>query len=264
MASTTSSPRCAMVLAHPGHELRLHHWVETHRPVVFLLTDGSGREGKSRLETTAKILRSTQSEQGSIFGRLTDRRLYQLALERDSATFCGLAEELADALVREGIETVVGDASEGMVMAHELWREVRLTAVEIAEQRLGHKIVHFEYPLDSHPLRATTPLQSYRACPLQEDAFVRKLDAAFRYSEVAMFVRAAITQFGEEAFRTEYLFTVEDAKLSKVPPNKCVFEKHGEQLVAEGVYPEVVRYGEHLLPIFESLQDLCSQQQQVA
>ena len=40
----------ALVIAHPGHELRIHHWLERARPVTFVLTDGSGHTDHSRIE----------------------------------------------------------------------------------------------------------------------------------------------------------------------------------------------------------------------
>ncbi|HUE39393.1 MAG TPA: hypothetical protein VMR29_07805 [Candidatus Binatia bacterium] len=39
----------ARVVAHPGHELRVHHWMERVRPVVCVLTNGSGASGCSRI-----------------------------------------------------------------------------------------------------------------------------------------------------------------------------------------------------------------------
>jgi len=46
----------ALIIAHPGHELRVHHWLEKTRPLVFVLTDGSGRTAQSRLHSTTRIL----------------------------------------------------------------------------------------------------------------------------------------------------------------------------------------------------------------
>jgi hypothetical protein len=32
--------KAALVVAHPGHELRVFHWLRLARPCVFVLTDG--------------------------------------------------------------------------------------------------------------------------------------------------------------------------------------------------------------------------------
>jgi hypothetical protein len=49
-------PAAALVVAHPGHELRVHHWLELTRPFVIVLTDGSGHSGQSRLASTTRVL----------------------------------------------------------------------------------------------------------------------------------------------------------------------------------------------------------------
>ena len=56
MTSVVSDRRAALVIAHPGHELCVYGWLETVRPRVFILTDGSGRSGQSRLKSTEEIL----------------------------------------------------------------------------------------------------------------------------------------------------------------------------------------------------------------
>src|SRR4051794_38761712 len=105
--------RAALVVGHPGHELRVFHWLELHRPLVFVLTDGSGGRGEARIESTTALLRSVGARAGSIYGRASDRRVYEAVLGGETGFFTGLAEELAEALAKEGIELVVGDAVEG-------------------------------------------------------------------------------------------------------------------------------------------------------
>ncbi|MSQ47696.1 MAG: hypothetical protein EXR78_04785 [Deltaproteobacteria bacterium] len=46
----------ALVIAHPGHELRLHGWLQHARPWVSVLTDGSGHADHSRLDSTTTLL----------------------------------------------------------------------------------------------------------------------------------------------------------------------------------------------------------------
>ena len=48
--------KTALIIGHPGHELRVFHWLEITRPAVFVITDGSGRSGRSRLPSTTRIL----------------------------------------------------------------------------------------------------------------------------------------------------------------------------------------------------------------
>src|SRR5256885_1892784 len=48
--------RAAVVVAHPGHELRVHGFLCAFRPLLLVLTDGSGRGGASRLPSTSALL----------------------------------------------------------------------------------------------------------------------------------------------------------------------------------------------------------------
>src|SRR5260370_411620 len=70
----------ALVIAHPGHELRVHHWLERARPVTFVLTDGSGHTDRSRLAATTAILERAGATRGAIYGAMSDRELYQAIL----------------------------------------------------------------------------------------------------------------------------------------------------------------------------------------
>src|SRR5687768_4588026 len=65
--------KTALVMAHPGHELRVYQWLRLTRPLCFVLTDGSGGSGKSRLHSTTRLLEQNGARRGSIYGRLTDR-----------------------------------------------------------------------------------------------------------------------------------------------------------------------------------------------
>src|SRR5947207_7599346 len=100
--------KCALLVAHPGHEIRVHGWLEKTKPVVYVLTDGSGRSGKSRLASTTRVLVRAGARPSNIFGRLPDRALYQAVLRRDLQLFRQLAADLADELVRERFDFVLG------------------------------------------------------------------------------------------------------------------------------------------------------------
>src|SRR5262245_66068555 len=95
-----SQRRAALIIAHPGHELRVHGWLERARPLVFVLTDGSGHTGRSRLASTSELLRGTGARPGGIYGRFADREVYAAILTRDVRRLTALADEPADELVR--------------------------------------------------------------------------------------------------------------------------------------------------------------------
>jgi hypothetical protein len=75
-----SPRRAALVVAHPGHELRVYGWTARERPLVCVLTDGSGYAAGSRLGGTTALLTALGAAPGPIYGRFTDRELYDLLL----------------------------------------------------------------------------------------------------------------------------------------------------------------------------------------
>src|SRR6266508_1640464 len=111
--------RAALVVAHPSHELRLHGWLQLARPNVFVLTDGSGRAGESRLARTTAVLEGTAASRGSIYGRFTDREIYTAFVNHDFNLFIGLADELAKEFARQEIEYVVADSAERYNSTHD-------------------------------------------------------------------------------------------------------------------------------------------------
>src|SRR5436190_4519164 len=122
MSTIDSFGKCALLVAHPGHEIHVHGWLEKTRPVVYVLTDGSGRSGHARLASTTQLLARSGARPGAIYGRLTDRALYNAVLRRDIALFRNLAAELADEMVRERCDVGLGDAAEGEILAPDVWR----------------------------------------------------------------------------------------------------------------------------------------------
>src|ERR1041384_4747104 len=148
---TTRKPY--LFVAHPGHELCVHGWLEQTQPRVFLLTDGSGRSGRSRVESTTNVLAQTGCQRGPIYGRLTDRQLYEAILDQNVELFRNLTEEFAAALVDEEVTFVSGDAAEGFNPGHDLCRLIINAAVEIAQSRAERKITNTDFLLvDSHEI----------------------------------------------------------------------------------------------------------------
>jgi hypothetical protein len=80
MLADLTSDRSMLVVGHPGHELRVYGWLTSARPIVQVLTDGSGSEGHSRIDSTTTVLDGAAARPGSVYGRMTDREIYRLIL----------------------------------------------------------------------------------------------------------------------------------------------------------------------------------------
>lgn len=175
--------RAALIIAHPGHELRVHGWLQRARPRVFVMTDGSGRAGQSRLLSTTRVLAEVGAEPGSIYGRLIDRELYAALLNRHFDLFIKLVDELVDFFRREQIEYVVGDAAEGYNSAHDVCRLLTNAAVKMMGLRYQRHVSNFDFLVvgspDEHPATGADGAIRIR---LDDDVFSRKIATAYDYS----------------------------------------------------------------------------------
>ena len=244
----------ALVIAHPGHELRVHGWLEWARPTVFVLTDGSGHGSHGRLASSARLIQRSGGRTGSVCGRFTDRELYDTILEGRVSVLTGLVTELADAFVAGRFEYVVADAAEGYNPGHDLCRYVVDAAVETARAGLPETFKSFEMDLAAAPDPAAGGTSARAVCmDLDDAALERKLGAAREYVEMSAEVDAALGRWGADAFRHECLretpFDGDDEEPAAIP----YYERHGERRRADGTYDQVIRYREHIRPLRDAL-----------
>ena len=245
--------QAALVIAHPGHELRLHGWVQRARPWVGVLTNGSGHSDRSRLSTTTALLDNVGAHPTEVYGRFTDHAFYNLLLAGDVAPFCRLAEELAGMLVFRQIQYVVGDATEGYNPVHDVCRLLIDTAVRLVETQGGPRIVAFDFPLLGRPDVCPEERRSGTiVLHLDDEAFARKRAAAAAYGALAGEIGPIIAQLGEEVFRVECLRPVEPWESQK-EGERPEYERIGEERVAAGYYQHVIRYRHHIAPLADAL-----------
>jgi hypothetical protein len=250
--------RAALVIAHPGHELKVHGRREAARPRVFVLTDGSGRSSQSRLSSTTAVLNQAGANRGTIYGRLTDSAAYAAILNHEFTLFIDLAQELAGAFVAERIDLVAGDAFEGYNPMHDVCRLVINAAVRSARQARGDKlagIANMEFSLVSQPDACPAPAPADEIWfQLDEPALERKIAAARGYTELAGEVFDALGRASVHAFGVERLRPAEpDAGLRCGVEEPPFYEQYGEKQVAAGYYARVLRYDEHIAPLAEAL-----------
>jgi hypothetical protein len=224
------------------------------RPAVFVLTDGSGNHGKSRLASTTRILEELQATPGGVYGCMTDKQVYLGILENDVELFATIVEDIASALVENNTEVVAGDSIEGYNPTHDLCRVIIDCAVRLAACKTGRPVRNFTFPLTNQRLFEVNPaIEDVLRFPLDQHTFDRKLAAARRYSELNGDVEGALQDTGIESFQTEWLVPAKAITLTapfKEPP---FYEQYGEKQVSLGYYDRVLRYREHFLPLAESL-----------
>ena len=252
---TIPDTRAALVIAHPGHELLVHGWLELVRPFVFVLTDGSGRTNQSRLESTTEIVNQTGAKLGCIYGRLSDRAAYSAILDREFDVFIRLAKELAEAFIAQRIDYVAGDAAEGYSPTHDVCRLIINAAVKIAYRRTTQGVANFEFPLVRPPdadLAALHPDDIWLR--LDEGAFKRKLASANGYAALTSEVSAALSRESLDAYRVEWLHRVDGSCDTRGwDGERPSYEYYGEKQVAAGYYQRVLRYHDHIEPLAAAL-----------
>lgn len=233
-----------LLVAHPGHELLLHGWISRTRPVVHVLTDGSGYASAPRLGTTAELLRDLGARPGSIFGRLSDREAYAMILERNVALLLSLAEELAAELGRQQPAMIVHDAVEGYNPVHDLCRLIAGAAVAMA----GVETKQYEYAVVDHPHVTDAAI----VVDLDVAEYAAKMARASAQAGTLNDIDGMLSRHGADAYRREAFRRVLDwtASDDDAPPR---YERYGDERVAAGRYERVIRQREHMLPLRDAL-----------
>ena len=245
----------ALLLGHPGHELRVYGWSRIERPSVFILTDGSGTTGISRLDRTTQLISGIGAKRGSVYGRFTDLEIYEAMMDGHKARFTQTVDDLARAWVEDGIEVAASDASEGYNPTHDLCCEMAQAAAELVRRDTGRRIELYSFWLTEWEIPKKDDLPKGTLCVrLSDEVRDEKIRAAKSYTELAEEVDRALTLMGPEYFRQEYLLPA-CADSSRDRTHKPCYERFGEQRVAEGKYATVLRYERHILPIFEALRE---------
>ena len=271
--------RAALIVAHPGHELRVHGWLERARPSVCVVTDGAGRTQHSRLDSTTTILKAAGCSAGPVYGVMTDQELYTAILDLNHEPFIRLIDEIASMLVNERIEYVAGDAEEGYNPAHDICRMLINAAVGLVGRKEKREIQNFDFTLVGPPDQlAVTQSGSAIRIELDEVALDRKLAAAQNYPELQAEVSASLAGAGSvglqhhpdlarqngwepagtmaHKFSVEYLRPIdrEIGSALHADVETPFYELYGERQVMAGHYDRVLRYRDHMKPLADAIQ----------
>lgn len=253
----TTLPRGPAVLcvAHPGHELRVHGWLSRARPLVFVLTDGSGRSGVSRLEYTRSVLEGAGALPANVFGRFSDREAYEALLSGQATPFLAVVDELAAAIRQQGAQYVAGDAVEGYNAVHDVCRLIINAAVRRVHSR-GLAVSNYDFPLTGNPAHCPPELRKDALeIRLTAEELERKLTSARGCDDLAPDLEEALRAVGPQAFAIEMLRPAPSGGSDDgMPPGAVPFyEIHGERRVGSGKYDRVLRRHQHVLPIAAAL-----------
>jgi hypothetical protein len=244
--------RAILVIAHPGHELRVHGWLEATAPSVWILTDGSGHTGRSRIDSTTRVLEPTGAVPGLVYGFMTDADLYDTVLNFNYRPFMNLVDQLAAAILHAQVDCIAGDAEEGYNPGHDTCRLIINAAVKLVKRKSREPIRNYDFTLVGPPDQCPEELRDYSLwLNLDDEAFARKLSAARNYPELQAEVETALN--GASQFRVECLRPVNSLATSSFEDEPPYYELYGEKQVKSGYYRQVLRYREHMLPLARAL-----------
>jgi len=235
--------RPLLILAHPGHELLLHQWLVERRPVVCVLTDGSGGAGQSRIHLTRRTLDACGARPGSIFGDAPDEVFYDAVLAGDVDYFLRLVGRIEADVIKHGADLVVSDAVEHFNPIHDLCSVVASLAALAASRRCCRPVSRCVFPIEMRPEgagRALTARQLERKCEA-----IRRYDALSSEAERFLIEKDAL-------LAREHL-DPSPAELLPAPPGQPFYEAFGRKRVRQGRYVALIRYEAHVKPLVAAL-----------
>lgn len=244
-----SDKKIALIIGHPGHELRLYKFVELYKPRVYVITDGSGNTGHSRMYNTINIIEQLGAEVSTIAGYFSDKEIYRIILEQDFTSASRLLNDMMKDLLSFSPDIIVGDALEGFSPTHDLCRYIISKLTTELTQKHHVKIDGYDFLLDGMMTKEDS--NSAIGIELSDQDFLRKYKAAEAYQELAYEMKVAIDKFGEAAFKTEYIRPVLNNASNPVWSDIPFYEKYGMEKIKAGVYKEAITYQHHMKPFLE-------------
>lgn len=251
-----SNGKVAVILGHPAHVLRIYRFIEIYKPIIYIITDGSGSKGESKLDHVTRIIEDCGASTSRLTCRFTDAEMYRVIRDAVTETLHGLVEELSEDLGKNDVAVVAGDAIEGFNPIHDLCRYLINAAVKIHSSRKNRTVGNFDLLLDGPPDQGSNGDGSIRIKLSAED-FARKMQAINAYPGIEPDIQKAMRLYGENAFQNESLRPVRTPdQLSGWDTDVPFYESYGAKMVESGVYSEVITFEKHLLPLAKYLSSL--------
>ncbi len=247
--------KIALILGHPGHELRVYRFLEKYKPRVYILTDGSGNDLESRLNRSLRVIEQAGASIGPVAGKFTDKEMYRIIRESDLTPLYNTIDEIMADMISHDIDAVAGDSIEGFNPTHDLCRYMINCIVGNYEKKLEKTIPNFEFYLDGPPHICPAGLEKESLwLRLSDDEFERKYEACKNYPELIKDTEMLIAKHGKAMFQVECLWPVKNRDVYttwKTP--EPFYEVYGKKKIETGSYQEVITYKSHLLPLATQL-----------
>jgi hypothetical protein len=239
----------AMIVAHPGHELLLHHWMEIDRPIVFALTDGSGGHGEDRCAVSLRTIQSAGASVGPVFGLAPDKRWYAAILAGEYGLFDQASRLIAAACRNAGVRRIVTDPIEFYNPMHDLCNALAVGIVRSLRGGGATDVELFDYAIEYPDLRSGPAAMEFS---LTDEALRRKLGAIASYMPIAAEADRHAEAFRNHACERFYALDTMGQwplKLAEEP----FYEQFGRRRISDGVYRQLITYHAHVRPMAVAL-----------
>ncbi len=232
-------PEHILILAHPGHELRIHHWLELAKPRVYLLTDGSGGRQAARSSYSRDVVEAAGATPGAVFGDVPDAVWYKALLAGDSRFFVDMLTNIDRDLPGAKDIQIVSDAVDGYNPMHDL-----ACAFGSALNRLQGKTNPPRKQLCSAAVPSVAGTIEMEI-KLGEAARDRKMAAVKAYTPLADEARQ-ILERDPQCFDRECLISQHfDWEKSWTPE----WERIGRERVMQKLYDRCITYKDNVQPV---------------
>src|SRR3954447_24801100 len=232
-----------LIIAHPGHELRLFDWMERERPLVFILSDGSGGAQSSRLGYSVSAIRATGARLIEGSGERSDRDWYAAILRRDIPAFRQAADAIAAAALIVHAPLVVSDAADGYNPLHDLCQAI--AGAVVARIARDSKAPEFRVS----PATASAMGSKAVAWKLEDEAVRRKRLAISANTPLAEEIARLLAEAPDVLHTEQLLVPTFDWPENWTPE----WEAFGRKRVKEGRFAAAITYRDHVLPIAKAL-----------
>ncbi|WP_457154337.1 hypothetical protein [Mesorhizobium sp. P5_C1] len=232
-----------LILAHPGHELRIHHWLELKKPRIYLLTDGSGGRHSSRTQYSRDLVEAAGATAGAVFGDIPDAIWYKALLARDSGVFADVLTRISADLSHMHEVQIVSDAVDGYNPMHDLAfafgnaLKRRLQGTKPGRKQLCSAAV------PNVPGAVEVEIQ------LDSAARARKMAAVQAYTPLADEARQ-ILERDPQCFDRELLIS---QQFDWDAPWTPEWERIGKDRVAKKIYDRCITFKENVQPVAQQL-----------
>ncbi len=244
----------ALVVGHPGHEIRVFEWLGRSRPALYTLTSGTRDGNRSRIAASQAIAADAGATPVTGWGGMADGALYRAVLSGEADRFVHPTMALARSLVAREVALVVTDGWQLYNVAHDLAHVMARIAADLAAQALAREIAVVTYPVVPHGGVPRAPRGAellVRRLPAEDVA--AKQAALAGMPQLAGEVADLVAVEGEAALGVERFERPPPlAALLQAPGLKPHYEEYGESRVSAGTYGEVIRWS-HVAPIMQAI-----------